>query len=77
MQNKIPGVTRGIDSNTVPGDTEVVAAMDATFCRNGRTWRVTSVVDTFLVGTAIDAQLDDNGEPVRESDIIRVVFDYE
>ena len=69
-----PGVVRSNSSNLAPGETAVVGIMDATFDRNGRTWRVSVVAGTFVIGTAIDAQIDSHGEPVRESDIIRVML---
>ena len=72
--NRIPGITRGIDSNLERGDTDVVPIMDTTFDRNGRTWRVSVVAGTFVIGTAVDAKRDANGEVSRESDIIRVVL---
>ena len=55
-------------------DTAIPKIIDHTFNRNGRKWRVTSLVDTFVIGTAIDAQLDANGEPVRESDVLKVTL---
>ena len=69
-----PGVTRGIDSNLAPDDTDIPTAIGLEFNRNGRRWRVSVVVDTFIIGTAIDAVLDDHNEPARESDIIRVAI---
>jgi len=74
MQQKTPGVTRGIDSNRTSGDTAIPKALDHTFNRNGRKWRVSCLCDTFVIGTAVDAVLDDKGEPSRESDIIRVML---
>ena len=44
------------------------------FDRNGRRWRVTARTDTFIIGTAIDAVFDEHGEPVRGSDIIKVIL---
>lgn len=44
------------------------------FRQEGRTWRVTSLVDTFVIGTAVDAVLNSHGEPSRESDIIKVML---
>ena len=46
--------------------------LDSTFGRDGRTWRVTVVTDTFIIGTAIDAERDARGELVNDYDIIKV-----
>ncbi|MCH9712683.1 MAG: hypothetical protein K0U20_08685 [Proteobacteria bacterium] len=67
-------MTNKVALETMLKDAEVCPIMDTTFDRNGRTWRVTCVAGTFVIGTAVDAQLDDNGEPSRESDIIRVML---
>ena len=69
-----PGVTREWDYNLAPGETSIPLIIDHTFNRNGRKWRVTVVADTFVIGTAIDAQRDSNGEVSRETDIIRVML---
>lgn len=53
-------------------DTEVITTIDATFNRNGRTWRVTVVTDTFIIATATDAERDKRGDLVNSFDIIKV-----
>ena len=55
-------------------DTAIPQAIDHTFNRDGRKWRVSSLCDTFVIGTAVDAQLNERGEPSRESDIIKVTL---
>lgn len=52
----------------------VPTAIGLEFNRNGRTWRVSVVVDTFIIATAIDAVLDNHSEPSRSSDIIKVML---
>ena len=51
---------------------EIPTTIDAEFNRDGRRWRVTVVVDTFIIATAVDAVLDSHREPSRSSDIIKV-----
>lgn len=63
-----------VDSNLKHGDTAIPMIIDHTFNRGGRKWRVSVVADTFVIGTAVDAQLDTRGEPVRDSDIIKVML---
>ena len=46
--------------------------LDTEFDRNGRTWRVTVVTDTFIIATAIDAERDERGELVNDYDVIKV-----
>ena len=48
--------------------------MNTIFDRDGRTWRVSVVAGTFIIGTAINAVLDSHGEPSRDSDIIKVML---
>lgn len=62
------------NSKLVRDDTNILAVINHTFNRNGRKWRVSVVAGTFVIGTAIDARLDSNGEPRRESDVIRVML---
>lgn len=44
----------------------------AEFIREGRIWRVSVICNTFIIGTAIDAQRDSSNEVVRHSDLIMV-----
>lgn len=55
-------------------DTNIPRKLDLTFNRDGRKWRVTAFTDTFVIGTAVDAKIDSHGEPVRASDIIKVML---
>ena len=55
----------GLDAN-IPG------VIDHMFNRDGRTWRVTVVTDTFIIGTAIDAERDARGELINDYDIVKV-----
>ena len=55
-----------------PDNFPVPTAIGLEFNRDGRRYRVGSVVDTFVIATAIDAVLDNHGEPSRSSDIIKV-----
>ena len=61
-----------VPSLMIPRNTDPVATIDHTFNRNGRTWRVTVVTDTFIIGTAIDAERDARGELVNDYDILKV-----
>ena len=53
---------------------EIPTAIGLEFNRDGRRWRVASLCDTFVIATAIDAVLDNHGEPSRSSDIIKVML---
>ena len=53
-------------------NTDPVATIDTTFNRDGRTWCVTVVTDTFIIATAVDAERDARGELVNECDIMKV-----
>ena len=46
--------------------------LDTQFDRDGRTWCVTVVTDTFIIATAIDAERDARGELVNDYDILKV-----
>ena len=53
-------------------DTNIPNAIDHTFNRDGRKWRVTVVTGTFIIGTAIDAERDARGEVINDYDILKV-----
>ena len=55
-------------------NTDPVATIDTTFNRNGRTWCVTVVTDTFIIATAVDAERDARGELVNDYDVIKVML---
>ena len=73
--NQPAGVTRAVDSNSEEGDTEIIGEFGHIFKRNNREWRVSVVTDTFILGTATDAKMDDDG-PVKADDIINVAGDF-